>query len=65
VGFFYAYEVGVKTVDGIAEVGPGNFERKITALIYFFEESMASKALLRRAENFLRPMFTQRHDGIQ
>jgi len=52
VGFFYAYEVGVKTVDGIAEVGPANFERKITALIYFFEESMASKALLRRAKIF-------------
>jgi hypothetical protein len=63
VGFFYAYEEGVKTVDGIAWSGPVGFERKITALIFL--KAIASKVLLRRAKDFLRPLFTQRHDGIQ
>jgi hypothetical protein len=45
VGFFYAYEVRVKDVDGFTRVSPAGFERKITALIYFFEESIASKVL--------------------
>jgi len=63
VGFFFAYEVGVKDIDGIAWVGPAYFERKITALIFL--KAIALNVLLIRAKNFLRPLFTQRHDGIQ